>query len=110
MGGVIECGVESGVHMRTKAGTCKVTKQRGAALQYCSTRQRGWKKTNPSVVKKPHDEAPFSDELLTTITGVLRCLLDNALSKPGASLDGSGPSKRTDEAGPRAGESGWEDT
>ena len=53
--------------------------------------------------KKRHDEAPFSDEQLAAIAGVVWGLLDKALSKPG-------PSNGTDEAGRRAGESGWEDT
>ena len=62
--------------------------------------------------KKPHVEVPFSDKQLAVIAGVVRGLLDKALNKPGASLDGRGLSKGTDKAGPRAGElgPGWEDT
>ena len=53
--------------------------------------------------KKAREEAPFSDEQLAAIAGVVQGLLDKALTKRS---DGSGPSKEADGVGPRAGELG----
>ena len=65
---------------------------------------RGWKQKEQAVAKKAHKEAPFSDEQLAAIAGVVQGLLDKALTIKAERRKRS--SKEADGVGPRAGELG----